>query len=335
MDMVLTDHDYCSSSSESATLNQVLDETEVLRAEKAQLCAKIEEMAVRCRFGLKRYSSSDEDIRLYTRFASYASLMSFWSQIEPALSGLVRVTRAQTTALTEDAGPAASLQPIDEFFLFLTYLSLGLVLSDLANLFGIHQSTATDIISTWANFLYSVLGAVGIWPDEETVRKNMPEAFRDYPDTHVILNCTELLCQTPDSLQMYSNYKSHCTFKGLIGLAPHGPVTFVSLLYDTSISNRDITKHSGLVSHLKPSMAIMVDEGFLVEDVVPCKVHVLDSLRAKTQSTARLRVHIERVIRRVKEYKLFTTEIPLSLTGSVSQQFAVACLLVNYQNGTL
>ncbi len=114
-----------------------------------------------------------------------------------------------------------SLQPIDEFFLFMTYLSL-------AHRFRIHQSTVSHIINTWANFFYTVLGAVGIWLDEETVKAHMPDVFQYYCDTQVILDCTELRCQTPNSLllqsEVFSTYKSHCTFKGLVGMAPHGAV---------------------------------------------------------------------------------------------------------------
>lgn len=224
----------------------------------------------------------------------------------------------------------------------MTYLSLGLMQKDLAHRFRIHQSTVSRIINTWANFLYAVLGAVGIWLDEETVKAHMPDVFQDYSDTHVILDCTELRCQTPNSLllqsEVFSTYKSPTS-------APHGALTFVSSLYEGAISDKEILKQSGIVSLLKSTMAIMVDKGFLVEDFIPCKVHIPTFLskRAqlsgpevrKTQSIARLRVHVERFIRRVKEHKIFNTMIPLSLTGSINQLYTVACLLVNYQIGLL
>lgn len=95
-------------------------------------------------------------------------------------------------------------------------------------------------------------------------------------------------------------------------------------------------------------MALVVDKGFLVEDLVPCKVCIPAFLKKKkkkkqlsgadvkkTQSIARLRVHVERVIRKVKKHKLFNMEIPLSLTGCIYQLFAVACVLVHYQNEPL
>lgn len=87
------------------------------------------------------------------------------------------------------------------------------------------------IITTWANFLYILLGSVRNWMSKEAVKAHMPKEFQDYPDTQVIIDYTELRCQTPSSLllqiEVFSSYKSHCTFKGLSGMAPHGAVTFV------------------------------------------------------------------------------------------------------------
>ncbi|XP_034024724.1 uncharacterized protein LOC117509014 [Thalassophryne amazonica] len=344
-------HDYCATS-EPAALDLSLNESDELRKEISRLRKQIEEITISSKFGLERFSNSDEDIRFYTRFASHAHLMGFWKQIEPATANIVRVTRARSAAKTDlvpHCGSVTVLQPIDEFFLFMNYLSLGLMQKDLAHRFRIHRSTVSRIINTWANFLYNVLGAVDIWLDEDTVKAHLPDVFQDYTDTQIILDCTELRCQTPNSLllqsEVFSTYKSHCTFKGLIGIAPHGAVTFVSSLYQGAISDKEILKQSGIVALLKPSMAIMVDKGFLVEDCVPCKVHIPSFLskRAqlsgpeirKTQSIARLRVHVEGAIRRVKEHKIFSTVIPLSITGSINQLFAVACVLVNYQNGPL
>ena len=56
-----------------------------------------------------------------------------------------------------------------------------------------------------------------------------------YPNTRVIIDCTEIKTQQPSSLvlnsQMCSSYKSSYTFKCLLGIAPYGAVTFVSPLY--------------------------------------------------------------------------------------------------------
>lgn len=239
-----------------------------------------------------------------------------------------------------------SLQLIDEFFLFMTYLACGLMQRDLAHRFKIHQSAVRRIITTWANFLYTVLGTVDIWMSEEEVKAHLPDVFQNYSDTQLVLHCTELRCQTPNSYlpqsEVFSTCKSHCTFKGLIGVAPHGAITFVSALYAGSISKKEILKRSGIVSLLKPRMAIMVDKGFPVKDCVPCKVYTRASLSkraqlsvSETKSVTRLRVHVDRLIGSVKENKIFKTVIPLSLTDRINQLYTVAFLLVNYQNGPL
>ncbi|XP_056092311.1 uncharacterized protein LOC130071488 [Rhinichthys klamathensis goyatoka] len=347
------EHDYCSVP-EPAAVDNALDQSEDLHKKVEQLMRQVEELSVGQRFSLGRFAASDDDIRFYTRFMTYRHLMTFWKLIEPASHKMIRVTRARATTMRSEAETRGStwgqsLQPIDEFFLFMVHLSVGPTQRDLSHRFNIHQSTVSRIITTWANFLYTILGSVRIWMSEEEVKAHLPNEFQDYPDTQVVIDCTELRCQTPSSLllqsEVFSNYKSHCTFKGLIGMAPHGVVTFVSSLYAGSVSDKELFKQSGIVSLLKPGMAIMVDKGFLVDDCVPCKVYrpaflskrkqlTADEVK-KTQSIARLRVHVERLIRRVKEHKLFDTEIPLSITGSINQLYTVACLLVNYQNGPL
>lgn len=273
-------------------------------------------------------------------------------QVEPVTRRIVRVGQSSTvcdTTADPPRRPNRCLPLIDELFLFLVYLSLGLKERDLADRFNIHQSTVSRIIRTWANFLYTVLGAVGIWMAPDAVRAMMPSEFERYSDTQVILDCTELKCQTPSSLllqsEMYSQYKSHTTVKGMIGVSPHGAVTFVSTLYSGSISDKELFKQSGIIPLLDEDMAVMVDKGFTIDDLVPGKVHRPPFLGKNsqlsredvlaTQEIARLRIHVERVIRRIKQNKLFDSIIPLTIAGSINQLFAVACLLSNYQNKPL
>ena len=59
----------------------------------------------------------------------------------------------------------------------------------------------------------------------------------------------------------------------MIGMAPHGAVTFVSGLYTDSMSDREIFRQSRIVKLLKPGMVIMVDKGFVVDNLAPCKVY--------------------------------------------------------------
>ncbi|XP_051802466.1 uncharacterized protein LOC127533431 [Acanthochromis polyacanthus] len=344
------DHDYCLVPETGARASDLADENDALRRRIGELEEQLEALQLRQRFGIERLYGSDEDVRFYTRFASYRHLMAFWRLIEPAVTHkMVRITSAKTAAARTVPHQTTKLRPIDELLLFLMYLSVGFPLRDLAERFSIHRTTTSRIISSWTHFLYCLLGSKRLWIPPETVKAQLPPEFEAFPDTQVVLDCTELFCQTPSSLllqsEVFSTYKSHATFKAMIGMAPHGAVTFVSGLYAGSMSDREIFRLSGIIKLLKPDMAIMVDKGFLVDNIAPCKVYQPAFLHSKkqmsgedvrqTQSIARLRVHVERCIRRVKENKLFDKDIPLSVCGNIEELFSVACFLVNYQNGPL
>jgi len=239
---------------------------------------------------------------------------------------------------------------INQFFLFLCFLTAGLMEKDLSFRYHISPSTTSRIILTWANYLYFVLGSLPIWPSREKIDHYMPDCFKDlYPKCRVIIDCTEIKCQTPSAnvrnSMFYSSYKNHTTFKGLLGIAPFGAVTFVSELYSGLISDKEITARSGIVSLLDANDSVMMDKGFRISDLlekVPATYAIPPFLTSKrkqfeenevaaTQNIARVRIHVERAIRRVKENHLFDRVIQLSLAGSINQLWTVACLLTSFR----
>lgn len=131
---------------------------------------------------------------------------------------------------------------------------------------------------TWINFMYLRLGVINIWPSREVVDTTLPENFKaKYKSTRVIIDCTEVRCQMPSSLQLngelFSTYKNHTTLKRLIGISPSGAVTFVGQLYTGSISDREIVYHSGFLDlPFNEGDSVMADKGFTVEDLLPLEV---------------------------------------------------------------
>ena len=110
-------------------------------------------------------------------------------------------------------------------------------------------STASDVVITWENYLYILLGSLPVWPSKEKVKKRLPESFKGkYENVREILDCTKLKCELPKDYQkhseMYSDYKSHDTFKGLVCVSPSGWITFVSQLYPGRISDKEIVEKS-------------------------------------------------------------------------------------------
>ena len=191
---------------------------------------------------------------------------------------------------------------------------------------------------------------MAIWPTREQIDEKMPESFkRTYPSTRCIIDCTELFCQRPSSLatqsSLYSHYKSHVTYKGLVGISPDGSITFISQLFDGSISDKAIVKQSGFLQSCFWSNgdSVMADRGFQIEeDLKPLKVKLnipafldgRDQLTAaevkESQTIASVRIHVERAIQWIKKFKILRNEIPLTLHGSVNQIWTVCCLLCNF-----
>ena len=76
----------------------------------------------------------------------------------------------------------AGVEKLDEFFMVLVRLRLGLFELDLAHRFRVHVSTVNRICISWINFLYLKFGYLNNWPDRETIDKAMPQSFKDkYP----------------------------------------------------------------------------------------------------------------------------------------------------------
>ena len=238
---------------------------------------------------------------------------------------------------------------IDEFFYFLYGWGLVFFAQDLAHRFDIHVTSVSRKVITWANYLYFFLGNQVVWPGRAQIDLHMTEGFKKlYPKTRMILDCTEIYVQTPSSLllqsQMYSTYKSGTTLKGLVGIAPHGAITFVSSIYTGSISDKEITRVSGVLDLLEPGDTLMAEKGFEIGDMVrekgiglnlPPFLHCSSQFSAQqvqeTKQIAKLRIHVERAIRRIKEFHIFDSPIPLNLMGTINQIYTVICLLVNFQ----
>ena len=177
----------------------------------------------------------------------------------------------------------------------------------------------------------------------------MPEAFKKkYSSTRVIIDCTEVRCQMPSSLQLngelFSSYKHHTTLKGLVGISPGGATTFVSQLYTGSISDREIVRRSGLLDlPFQDKDSVMADKGFTIADLLPLGVSLnlppflggSSQMPAedvvKTQEIASLRIHIERAINKIKNFHIWGKVIPLHQIGVVNQMWAVCAFLCNAQ----
>ncbi|XP_048051258.1 uncharacterized protein LOC125271247 [Megalobrama amblycephala] len=326
VDAALLVHDYDSRAPPGA-LDEALEKTKELEELVSSLTIS--------RALLERWCVSDEDFRYFTRFSNKNIFFVFWRSIEPSASRIAYWSKAKRIGLSTvekevvKPSPQRKMQLIDEFFMFCLRVAVGLRERVLAEIFQVSTSTVSRITITWSNYLYLVLGSVQIWMTREQVRRTMPVKFQQYcPNVRVIIDCTEFRCESPEAITLhsetFSTYKSYTTFKALIGVAPCGAITFASKLFTGSISDKELTRQSGILNLLEPGDEVMADKGFLIgkflEDVkakliIPPFKHRDQFSREETERTqaiARLRILVERAIRRVKEYHIWDSPVPLT-----------------------
>ena len=256
---------------------QKIEEMQEKLNQKTTECNLINKQLNLERFLVSRFSKDDKLILFYTGFISYSVFESFYECIEPQAKTMLS-KYYESGEVISLAGRKRNMLLIDELFMFLCRLRVGLLEQDLSVRFNCSLPTISRKIVTWANFLYVVLGTIPIWLPRNDIDELMPDCFKElYPNKRVIIDCTEIKTQQPSSLvlnsQMYSIYKSSCTFKCLLGIAPHGAVTFVSPLYTGCMSDVEITKLSGLLDLLEPGDSVMADKGFTIRKSLLLKLY--------------------------------------------------------------
>ena len=147
-----------------------------------------------------------------------------------------------------------ALDSLNQLFLTLVMLRIGVTEELAAVLFGISSSTAARYFTTWVRYLSLMFNKEMPWPTQEEVRRSTPEKWRRVlGGRHVrcIIDGTEIEMEVASEPQAqratWSEYKvpvacaclcERCTWaqnantaKFLLGLSPVGAVTFVSRGY--------------------------------------------------------------------------------------------------------
>ncbi len=314
--------------------------------------SRLEQVVNDNKFSIDRFKHNQAQFKFYTGFDSYDLFRAVLDFLEPSASSLNywgsnTNTDNKTDPNSLKRGPQRRLTAEEEFFLLLVRLRNAFPLEDLSIRFGISTSHISRILITWIDFLHAQFRQLPIWASKQTVLETMPKSFQKlYPKTRVILDCTEIFIEMPTSYRSqsatFSNYKHHNTAKGLIGIAPNGAVTFVSNLYAGRFSDRKITAHSGIYDLLEEGDSIMADRGFELDDDLPqgVKLNIPPFLDGReqldltdeiqTRRIASVRVHVERAIERVKNYKILQTVFKLSMAPELNKIWIICCYLVNF-----
>ena len=306
----------------------------------------------RCSLLIDDMKHNAKAFRFYTGFSDYETFRILFDSFGPVVNNLLyHGSRSNPSKCFspeyKKRGPKRCFSAEQELFLVLVRLRLGLLEQDIAFRAGISTSHFSRIWITWLDFLHSKVRSYPIWPSKATITKTMPSCFKKtYPTTRVIIDCTELYIEKPNSVRSqaatYSNYKHYNTAKGLVGITPAGAVSFVSDLFTGRTSDKEATSECGIYAFLENGDSLMADKGFNIKDDLPKNVslnippfmrgkdHLSVEEETETRQIASVRIHVERAISRIKTFRIIKSVFPITMARELNQIWVICSYLTNF-----
>ncbi|XP_050311187.1 uncharacterized protein LOC126746837 [Anthonomus grandis grandis] len=241
-------------------------------------------------------------------------------------------------------------------FLTLKKIRTGHSFSILGDDFGTTEVHASRMFSKSLPVISKFLRKCIISPSVNQIKANLPLAFRArYSNVFCIIDCLEIEIEKPsDAIKQsltWSDYKKCNTLKYLIACTPDGIINFISTGFGGRASDAVIVEHSGFLNILPENVAIMADRGFKhIEHLLVSKNCILvrppsvsGTVKSskdevfETKRIASLRIHVERVIRRIREFSSLAPHacIDIKLLPHTDQIIKIVCGLINLQSGII
>ena len=223
----------------------------------------------------------------------------------------------------------------------------------IAHEFGLSESQVCKIFKTNIGIISSCLKQLVFWPQEKDVLINLPIQFRyRYASLQSIIDCFEIEIEKPsDSVNQaltWSQYKKCNTCKYLISVTPDGLINYISEGVCGRCTDMAIVENCGFLTVLPEKVGVMADRGFKQLDILVqkkgCKLFrppsVSENVRSsksdvkKTKRIASIRIHVERVINRIRNFKLLDihARIDNKLLPYIDDAVFIAAALVNLQS---
>ena len=226
-------HEQCTQTDAilDASLLAVKIENKLLKNEITNLKQRLDECQrekVNDNFCVNDVIDDDEKCKFYTGLmwnflGSAKDKLIYWNQ--PLKNG--------GTSPSKRPGARRKLSPMDELFLTLVSLRVGLLNADLSYRFGVSTSSVSQIVTKWIQFLYLQFGTLRnrMFPSRDILKLNMPPCFAKFKDIRVIIDCCEFFVEQSMHFRrqgnLYSSYKNHSTYKCLVEIAPSGAVMYI------------------------------------------------------------------------------------------------------------
>lgn len=362
---VLKCHDYMETTCDWTSYEVMVENPEL-----ADMCHRFEEYKSKADkldkmndsaqiLSLDNVKDNPKLMKYYTGLPDYIVFLALFNYLKPKAECMkypygertMQHSHFEDKGMSRRPGRQRGTTLDQELFMVLVRLKLGLPSTDTAIRFGISDATFSSIFTAWVTLLSIELEKINKLPPTDCLDENLAaDCFNDFSNVKIVIDCTELFSETPSSLnahkQFHSNYKHHSTVKFLVGMNCGGAITYISSMFGGRSSDKYITScSSDLINELLPGEKVMADRGFTIEENLPSGVKLIIpgfKHKDKTQFTkteiqqnkkiSEARVHIERAIRRIKQFLVLKHEVKLSQINVYENMFKACGYLVNFQD---
>ena len=131
----------------------------------------------------------------------------------------------------------------------------------------------------------------------------------------------------------------------MVEISPHGQIMFISKAFGGRASDKFIVEKSVYLDYLLPGDEVMTDKGFKIDDLLfprrvklnipaftKCKPQLSGEDVTSTRRIARVIIHVERAIRRLKLFKVLSSTVPVSFLKLLDDILIVCSALVNLKS---
>lgn len=335
-----TDHDYIRSKTVDCQNSDM--EQKILELEKQNEVLKSKQLR------LENIKDNDDKFQFYTNLPNYSIFTALCSYLKCRIKPTgVNYWRGKSTSGGASKGPERKFSVEEEIFIVLVKLKTGNFNEDLAQTFATSTAHISRLFSTWINVMCTELKVLF---EMQSSMEQKAECYEKFEDLRLVIDCTELMVQRASNLdarkKTFSNYKHHDTVKFLVGLSPNLGVNYVSKAWGGRSSDKHITLMSDtLMNGLSPGETVMADRGFNISGdlkkkgvklVIPDfkgrdRPQITKQEAARSEYISKARIHVERIIQRIKTFYHLERVIRLNMQDVVEQIFTVCAYLTNFQ----
>ena len=184
------------------------------------------------------------------------------------------------------------------------------------------------------------------WPDIEILCRTVPKHLRNDRSCVSIIDWTEIFIKRALNLQAHaqtwSTYKNNNTIKYFISITPVGTILFLLHGWGGQVSDKELTNTCGFLEYQQNGDLILADKGFTVaKECATCEavLEIPTFTKGKNQLSkcevdksrelANVRIHVERVIGRLRKFEYLNSTIPIFQVDLLDSRIVTICGMVN------